>query len=78
MISENETDIIAAALWTQDITDLSVDELDELAMWQFAEDPEVELDWIGLSQDAGPEGHGVNTEEEMMYTWSDYAEPDSD
>ena len=55
--------------WEMD--DLSAEELGELAVIQYAEDPDVEFDELDLTQDASAPGHGENSEEEMMFTLED-------
>ena len=72
MIDEPTAEIIATALYNQDITELDAQQLDELGFLRYADDPDVEFDELGLSLDAGSDGHGVNTEEEMLWTVDGY------
>lgn len=65
MVQEEIADMAANAIWSKDVTELSVEELDQLAMLQWEGDPDVEWDVLGLSEDAGDE-HGIHTEEAMM------------
>ena len=71
MIDEDAANVIAGAIWVEDIKNMTVDQLDELAFVQWGDDPDVEWDFLGLSQDAGEDLHGVNSDEEMMYTVND-------
>ena len=72
---EEVAEIIANHVITEDITNLHPEEMDKLAMFQYADDPDVSFDPADTEEqtdtEAGPEGHGQNTEEEMNYTWSD-------
>lgn len=65
--AEDLNSLIAGAIWTKDIQDMTVNELDELALIEWANDPEVEFDELGLSQDAGAEAHGRHTDDQMLY-----------
>lgn len=72
MLIDRETaDVIASALYHDTITGLDPSQLDELAVLRYANDPDVEIDYLGLSTDAGAEFHGVNTEAEMLGTVGD-------
>lgn len=66
MIEQEITNMLANAIWSEDITKLSADELDKLAMFQWDDDPDVEWDELGLSNDAGSENHGNHTDEQML------------
>lgn len=72
MLLDKETaDLIASALYNQSITDLDLSQLDGLALLRYADDPDVEIDELGLSGDAGWL-HGSNTEHEMLHTLGGY------
>lgn len=68
MIDTESAGLIAGAVWTEDTANMSAGELDELAILHWEGDPDVEWDELGLSADAGEEGHGDNTEEEKLQT----------
>ena len=67
MMDEGTIEMAANAVWMKDLIDMTADELDGLALMEWADDLEVEFDELGLSQDAGAEAHGRHTDEEMLY-----------
>lgn len=70
MISDNEaTRIIAQAIINEELVGLTNEELDEVATFHYWDDPNVELINLDYTQEAGPDLHGVNTEEEKLSTW---------
>lgn len=66
MLDKETADLIAAAIYTNDITTWTVDQLDELAEFAYANDPNVSFSDLDYVPDAGAELHGTNTEEEKM------------
>lgn len=75
MLSDEECyQIIATAIAYSDLQELDVTDLGDLAAFQYADDPNVEFIFLqdlvnaDFPADAGVEGHGVNTEEEMLHT----------
>jgi hypothetical protein len=68
MIDKETADVIAMALFNQDIIDLDVEALDELAVLRFFDDDDVEFTDVDFTLDAGPGGHGINNEDEMLQT----------
>lgn len=66
MIDQESADMLANKIWSEEIVNLSAEELDKLAVFQWADDPDIEFDEIGLSEDAGAEAHGVHTDKEML------------
>lgn len=71
MIDKETADVIALALFNEELVGLDLNALDELAVLRFFDDDDVEFEDIDYTQEAGLDGHGVNTEEEMIATWSD-------
>ena len=72
MIDKDAADAIAGALFVDEIKDFSPEQLGELAVLHYKDDPNVEFIELDLTPDAGAELHGVNTEEEMMHTLEDF------
>lgn len=70
MIEKEDAEIIAKAIIASDIINYSVEQLGELSMIHYENDPDVEFVDLDFTPDAG-ELHGVNTEEEMMQTLGD-------
>lgn len=68
VIDKETADIIAAAIWTEEIVNMSLEDLDLLAEYAFANDPDVSFSDLDYVPDAGADLHGVNTDEEMMGT----------
>ena len=66
--------IIATAIAYSELQDLDVSDLGDLAAFEYADDPNVEFIYLGdieeadFTPEAGAEGHGTNTEEEMLHT----------
>ncbi len=71
MIDKDAADIIAGALGADALENLTPEQLGELAVLYYANDPDVEFVDLDFTPDAGAELHGVNTEEEMMRTLED-------
>lgn len=72
MISDREaTDIIAKAIWTEEISKMTLDEMDELAFIQYADDPDVEFYSLDYTVEAGPFNHGINSDEDLMKSYGD-------
>lgn len=71
MLDKETAEIIASALVNKDIEDMTPEELGELAILEYHNDPDVEFVELDFTPDAGAELHGVNTEEEMMQTVGD-------
>lgn len=65
-VDEESAEMIANAIYSEEITEMSAEDLDKLSHLYWAEDPDVTFDELGLSEDAGPILHGTHTEEEMM------------
>ena len=70
MIDKETADVIAIALFNEELVGLDSNTLDELAILKFFDDDDVEFEDLDYTQEAGLEGHGVNTEEELLHTWS--------
>jgi len=68
MTDEEAAKIVANALWTKDLEEMTAEELGELAILCYDNDPDVEFVDLDFTPDAGPDLHGVNTEEEKMHT----------
>ena len=68
MNDQEIADIIATAVLTNDITSMSLDQLDQLAELKYADDDTVSFSDLDFAPDAGADLHGVNTEEEMFIT----------
>jgi len=68
MIDTDAADIIASALWVEKMQKMTPEELGELAVLYYNNDPDVEFIDLDFTPDAGPDLHGTNTEEEMMHT----------
>lgn len=66
MIDQESADMLANKVWSEELSEMTADQLDELALLQWADDPDVQFDELGLSQDAGQWRHGVHTDEEML------------
>lgn len=64
MIDQESADMLAVSIWSSEITGLSAEELDKLAIFEWADDPDVEFDEVGPLE-AADVPHGVHTEEEM-------------
>lgn len=71
MIDTDAADVIAGALGTEELQKMTPEELGELAIIFYENDPDVEFIDLTFTPDAGAELHGVNTEEEMMHTLED-------
>lgn len=71
-IEKEIADIIATALYNQELVGLDDTTLDELAFLRYFNDPDVEFEDLEYTEEAGVSGHGVNTEAEMNYTWGDF------
>lgn len=67
MIEEESAEMVANAIWSEDITTMTADQLDQLAILQWDSDPDVGWDELGLSNEAGADRHGQHTDEQMMY-----------
>lgn len=78
MIDQESADMLANSVWSEDIVNLSAEELDKLAIFQWADDPDIEFEEFAEGEDAGIDGHGVHTEEEMMYREDGLHEEDLD
>lgn len=70
MIDKETADVIAIALFNEELVGLDSETLDELAILKFFDDEDIEFEDLDYTQEAGLNGHGINTEEEMLYTWS--------
>lgn len=72
MVEDKEIlEIISKAIVNEELLDMHPEELDKLAMFKYADDPDVTfVDTDTPDPEAGIDGHGVNTEEEMMFTWN--------
>lgn len=70
MIDKQTADVIATALFNESIMDLDLEALDELSVLRFFDDEDVEFTNIDFTIEAGPDGHGSNTEDEMLQTVS--------
>lgn len=71
MITDRQAlDIIFQAIVADDIVKLTLDELDAVSELYWYNDPDVEFVDLDYTLEAGPEGHGVNTEEEMLGTYT--------
>lgn len=69
MITDREAmDSIYQAILTEDLKDLTADELDKVFEIHWFNDPDIEFVELDYTLEAGPEGHGTNTEDEMMET----------
>lgn len=68
MIEKDVADTIATALHNEDLQSLTVEELGELSILHYHNDPDVEFIDLDYTPDAGIELHGMNTEEEMLKT----------
>ena len=70
---ETPEDTIAKAIWFDQLGDLTLEELDELAAEFWAEDEDVEIIYDSVPEpEAGIEGHGEHSEEDKMFTYEDY------
>lgn len=61
-------DTIYQAILAEDLTKLDGTELDKVFELYWFNDPDIEFIELDYTLEAGPEGHGSNTEEEMMET----------
>lgn len=66
-IDEETAEMISNAIYSKDISDMTPEELDQLAILQWQDDPDVEFDDLGLSEDAGPLNHGMHSEDEILF-----------
>jgi hypothetical protein len=71
MLEPEIASLIASAIITEDILDMTPEELGELSVLEYENDPDVEFFDLEFTPDAGADLHGVNTEEEMMKTLGD-------
>ena len=72
MIDKDAAEAIADALLeTEALQEMTPEELGELAVLFYENDPDVEFIDLDYTPEAGEELHGVNTEEEMMHTLED-------
>ena len=65
---EQAFEAIANAVFVEDIEAMSEAELGELAKIYWMDDPDVEFVDLDYTLEAGADGHGTNTEEEMLHT----------
>jgi hypothetical protein len=71
MITDRQAlDIIFQAIIAEDVVKLNLEELDAVSELYWYNDPDVEFVEIDYTLEAGPGLHGVNTEEEMMETYT--------
>lgn len=69
MITDRQAmDTIYQAILAEDLTKLDAIELDKVFELHWFNDPDVEFVELDYTLEAGPEGHGTNTEDEMMET----------
>ena len=66
MTDEQVADVIATAIWNEELTQLPLETLCELARFAYEGDDDVEFVDIEFTNEAGPENHGINSEEEML------------